>query len=89
MSSIFEQNIRNPRKNRKKTETEDGVHDEKWPGCMVSGHIMVNRVPGNFHIEARSLVHSIDPTATNVRCAAFLFLLFLLLLILLVLRVYT
>ena len=28
---------------------------------------MVNRVPGNFHIEARSLVHSIDPTATNVR----------------------
>lgn len=23
------------------------------PGCQVSGHLMVNRVPGNFHIEAR------------------------------------
>ncbi|CAN0454527.1 unnamed protein product, partial [Laminaria digitata] len=37
---------------------EDGVHDEKWPGCMVSGHIMVNRVPGNFHIEAASKSHN-------------------------------
>eukprot|EP00904_Undaria_pinnatifida_P013499 jgi/Undpi1/927/HiC_scaffold_10.g04391.m1 len=39
---------------------------QDYAGCQLSGFIMVNRVPGNFHIEARSLVHSIDPTATNV-----------------------
>lgn len=33
---------------------DEGVHDDKWPGCMVSGHINVNRVPGNFHVEAAS-----------------------------------
>ncbi|CAN0022408.1 unnamed protein product [Ascophyllum nodosum] len=37
-----------------------------YAGCQMSGFIMVNRVPGNFHIEARSAFHSIDPTATNV-----------------------
>lgn len=40
---------------------------QDYAGCQLSGFIMVNRVPGNFHIEARSAVHSIDPTAANVR----------------------
>lgn len=40
---------------------------QDYPGCQLSGFIMVNRVPGNFHIEARSALHSIDPTAANVR----------------------
>ncbi|CAM9412427.1 unnamed protein product [Ectocarpus sp. 6 AP-2014] len=39
---------------------------QDYPGCQLSGFIMVNRVPGNFHIEARSALHSIDPTAANV-----------------------
>uniref|UniRef100_A0A7S2E6Q8 Thioredoxin domain-containing protein n=1 Tax=Trieres chinensis TaxID=1514140 RepID=A0A7S2E6Q8_TRICV len=38
----------------------------EYPGCQVSGHLMVNRVPGNFHIEAKAKDHSIDPTATNL-----------------------
>lgn len=29
-------------------------HRPEHPGCQVSGHLMVNRVPGNFHIEAKS-----------------------------------
>lgn len=36
------------------------------PGCQVSGHLMVNRVPGNFHIEARSKNHNINAAMTNL-----------------------
>lgn len=35
-------------------------------GCRVKGQIEAPRVPGNFHLEARSTVHSIDSTMTNV-----------------------
>lgn len=28
--------------------------DEEHPGCQISGFLMVDRVPGNFHIKARS-----------------------------------
>jgi len=36
------------------------------PACQVSGHLMVNRVPGNFHIEAESINHNLNPTMTNL-----------------------
>lgn len=36
------------------------------PGCQVHGHLMVNRVPGNFHVEAKAKDHSIDPAMTNL-----------------------
>jgi hypothetical protein len=36
------------------------------PGCRVSGYLMVNRVPGNFHIEARSKSHNINAAMTNL-----------------------
>lgn len=36
------------------------------PGCQVSGHLMVNRVPGNFHIEARSKSHNLNAAMTNL-----------------------
>jgi protein disulfide-isomerase-like protein len=36
------------------------------PGCMLSGFLMVNRVPGNFHIEARSINHNLNPKAANL-----------------------
>ncbi|KAG5179567.1 endoplasmic reticulum-golgi intermediate compartment-domain-containing protein [Tribonema minus] len=36
------------------------------PGCQISGFILVNRVPGNFHIEAQSKHHHINPAITNV-----------------------
>ncbi|CAN0478757.1 unnamed protein product, partial [Discosporangium mesarthrocarpum] len=40
---------------------------QDYPGCQLSGFIMVNRVPGNFHIEAHSKHHNINPPMTNVR----------------------
>lgn len=36
------------------------------PGCMLSGTLNVNSVPGSFHIEARSKYHNINPTASNI-----------------------
>lgn len=35
-------------------------------GCQVSGHLMVNRVPGNFHIEAKSVNHNLNAAMTNL-----------------------
>jgi Endoplasmic reticulum vesicle transporter len=36
------------------------------PACQVSGYLMVNRVPGNFHIEAKSVNHNINAAMTNL-----------------------
>lgn len=40
--------------------------DEDHPGCQISGFLWVDRVPGNFHIQARSPHHDIDAKLTNV-----------------------
>ena len=40
--------------------------ETEHPGCLLSGFLLVNRVPGNFHIEARSKYHNLNPTMTNV-----------------------
>lgn len=39
---------------------------KEHPGCMLSGYVLVNRVPGNFHIEARSLQHNLNAAMTNL-----------------------
>ena len=36
------------------------------PACQVSGHLWVNRVPGNFHIEANSKSHNLNAAMTNL-----------------------
>ena len=46
-------------------------HKEEWnpdkhPGCQLAGNILINRVPGNFHIEAFSPEHDLAPHMTNV-----------------------
>jgi len=35
-------------------------------GCQVSGHLMVNRVKGNFHVLAKSVSHNINPSMANL-----------------------
>ncbi len=40
--------------------------DEEHPGCQISGFLWADRVPGNFHIQARSPHHDIDAKLTNV-----------------------
>lgn len=44
---------------------------EEWiekdhPGCEVSGHLILDRVPGNFQIFARSDEHDLVPQMTNL-----------------------
>ena len=46
-------------------------HQIEWnpdehPGCQIVGSILINRVPGNFHIEAFSPNHDLAPHMTNV-----------------------
>ena len=43
-----------------------GASRPPHPGCQVSGHLMVNRVPGNFHIEAKSVNHNLNAAMTNL-----------------------
>ena len=40
--------------------------NEEHPGCLVTGSLLVNRVPGNFHIEARSKHHNLNPVMSNM-----------------------
>ena len=47
---------------RERIEAQNKDH----PGCMLSGHLLVNRVPGNFHIEARSKSHNLNAAMTNL-----------------------
>ena len=47
---------------RERIEAQNKDH----PGCMISGHLLVNRVPGNFHIEPRSKSHNLNAAMTNL-----------------------
>lgn len=42
------------------------AHPLPPPLTQLTGFLLVNRVPGNFHIEARSKYHNLNPTLTNV-----------------------
>ena len=41
-------------------------NEEEHPGCQLSGFLLVERTPGNFHIQARSSNQEFDPSMTNV-----------------------
>eukprot|EP00756_Hemistasia_phaeocysticola_P028129 Hpha_TRINITY_DN16160_c0_g3::TRINITY_DN16160_c0_g3_i1::g.3166::m.3166 len=40
--------------------------NEEHLGCLVTGFLMVNRVPGNFHLQAKSSTHNFNPKETNL-----------------------
>ena len=40
--------------------------DEDHPGCQISGFLLVDRAPGNFHIQAQSRNHDLAAHMTNV-----------------------
>jgi protein disulfide-isomerase-like protein len=46
-------------------ERKENMRDDH-PGCLMSGFLLVNRVPGHFHIEARSKHHNLNPAASNM-----------------------
>ncbi|CAN8068061.1 unnamed protein product [Agarophyton chilense] len=50
--------------------TNEHAHSSKHKlsdeGCLIEGRVWVNRVPGKFHITAKSDNHDLDPKATNL-----------------------
>jgi len=40
--------------------------EEQHPGCQISGFLLVDRAPGNFHIQAQSRGHDLAAHMTNV-----------------------
>jgi hypothetical protein len=40
--------------------------EEEHPGCQLSGHLLVDRTPGNFHVQARSSNQEFAAHMTNV-----------------------
>jgi len=46
-------------------EKVDNQHHQH-PGCMLIGSILVNRVPGNFHIQMKSKFQNIFPPMANL-----------------------
>lgn len=51
---------------QKKNQYREMFSVAENPGCQVSGVLMVNRVPGNFHIEAKSKNHNLNAAMTNL-----------------------
>ena len=50
--------------------TRKHYQDISWdpnehPGCQLSGSLLLNRVPGNFYIQAHSPAHDLAPAMTN------------------------
>ena len=50
---------------------DSGSVESKWkpgdhPGCQVAGSILINRVPGNFYIQAFSPMQDLAPHMTNL-----------------------
>ena len=51
---------------KKKERLHNSWVDAEHPGCQLTGHLLMDRVPGNFHVQARSPHHDIAPHMTNV-----------------------
>jgi len=47
----------------KETHMPNTFHDQ---ACRIAGYLNVSRVPGNFHVEARSSEHDLSPTMANL-----------------------
>lgn len=55
-----------PADRKKRRDNRKPKQEGDHPGCQLSGYLLVNRVPGNFHIEARSKSHNLNAQMTNL-----------------------
>jgi thiol-disulfide isomerase/thioredoxin len=51
-------------KNKKRLHHE--WKHEEHPGCQIAGHLLLDRAPGNFHVQARSQHHDLAAHMTNL-----------------------
>jgi len=61
-----EQLAKLPESQRQADKKEKDAMKSDNVGCMLSGFLLVNRVPGNFHIESRSKHHNLNPVMANL-----------------------
>mmetsp|Transcript_24795 Transcript_24795/g.38949 ORF Transcript_24795/g.38949 Transcript_24795/m.38949 type:complete len:477 (-) Transcript_24795:194-1624(-) len=45
---------------------DDEDEEEHHPGCLVAGHLLVNRVPSHIHMEAKSVNQQLNSMMTNL-----------------------
>lgn len=45
---------------------DEEEEEEHHPGCLVAGHLLVNRVPSHIHMEAMSVNHELNSMMTNL-----------------------
>jgi thiol-disulfide isomerase/thioredoxin len=68
---ISDDELRRPRPTRERPMSDKEKEEEEaevrgHPGCHMKGKLFLNRVPGNFHLEARSKHHNLVPSMTNL-----------------------
>lgn len=51
--------------NRVQKHYDSSWNSNEHPGCQLSGSLLLNRVPGNFYIQAYSPAHELAPHMTN------------------------
>ena len=51
--------------NRNQKHYDSSWNSNDHPGCQLSGSLLLNRVPGNFYIQAYSPAHDLVPHMTN------------------------
>ena len=52
--------------NKKDSKPSASWNANEHTGCIISGQVWVNKVPGNLHIEGKSAFQNLDPKMTNL-----------------------
>jgi len=66
LEQFVENNVHDEDEKEAEAEGQSEVSAGPGEGCMIRGVVLVNRVPGNFHISAHSKSHSFQPHKLNM-----------------------
>lgn len=66
LETFVEKNVHDADESEALAEEQSEVSAGPGEGCMVRGVVLVNRVPGNFHLSAHSKSHSFQPHKLNM-----------------------
>ena len=66
LETFVANNVHDPDSMESVNEGQSEVGAGEHEGCVVRGVILVNRVPGNFHLSAHSKSHSFQPHKLNL-----------------------
>jgi|EP00900_Chrysochromulina_parva_P000305 thiol-disulfide isomerase/thioredoxin len=66
LEAFVENNVHDADETESLAEEQSEVSAGPGEGCLVRGVVLVNRVPGNFHLSAHSKSHSFQPHKLNM-----------------------